>query len=109
MPKKKTGLDKMCCMMMGFLLFSCAAFAQRTVTGKVINKTDQQPVRNATVQVRGTVIAAQTDSSGNFSIEVPKNGTQLEITSVGYENAVVPVAGKSDVGQILLTVTVGNL
>ena len=56
----------MSCMLMGFLLFSCAAFAQRTITGKVINKTDQQPVANATVQVRGTVIATQTDSSGDF-------------------------------------------
>ena len=109
MPKKKTGLNKVCCMLMGLLLLSCAALAQRTVTGKVINKTDQQPVRNATVQVRGTVIAAQTDSSGNFSIEVPKNGTQLEITSVGYENALIPIAGKTNIGEVQLAVTVGNL
>ena len=109
MPKKKTGLDKVCCMMMGFLLLSCVAFAQRTVTGKVINKTDQQPVRNATVLVRGTVIAAQTDSSGDFSIVVPNNNNQLEISSVGYENAVVPIAGKTNLGPIQLTVTVGNL
>ena len=67
MPKKKTGLNKMGRMLIGLLLLSCAAFAQKTITGKVISKTDQQPVRNATVQVRGTVIATQTDSSGDFS------------------------------------------
>ena len=49
MPKKKTGLKKMGCILMGLLLFSCAAFAQRTVTGKVINKSTQQPVAGATV------------------------------------------------------------
>ncbi len=69
MPKKKTGLNKMCCMLIGLLLFSCGAFAQKTITGKVISKTDQQPVRNATVLVRGTVIATRTDSSGDFTIK----------------------------------------
>ena len=68
MPKKKTGLQKMGFMLLGLILLSCAAFAQRTVTGKVINKNTQQPVANATVQVRGTVVATQTDSNGVFGI-----------------------------------------
>ena len=109
MPKKKTGLRKMGCMLLGFILLSCAAFAQRTVTGKVINKTTQLPVANATVQVRGTVIATQTDSSGVFSIVVPNNKSELEITSVGFENAVIATAGKTTVGDVQMTVTVGNL
>ncbi|HEY4965440.1 MAG TPA: carboxypeptidase-like regulatory domain-containing protein, partial [Puia sp.] len=109
MPKKKTGLQKMCCMLLGILLFSCAAFAQRTVTGKVINKTNQQPVVGATVTVRGTVVASITDTSGNFSLVVPKNKSELEITSVGFENMFIAVAGKTDVGEVQLTTTVGNL
>ena len=109
MPKKKTGLNKMCCMLMGFLLLSCAVFAQRTVTGKVINKTTQQPVPNATVQVRGTVIATRTDSSGDFSIKVPKDNSELEFTSVGFESRNIQVAGKSSLGEIQLPITVGNL
>jgi TonB-linked SusC/RagA family outer membrane protein len=109
MPKKKTGLNKMCCMLMGFLLLSCAVFAQRTITGKVISKTDQKPVTNATVLVRGTVIATQTDSSGAFSIIVPKNNSQLEITSIGYENTVISTSGKNNIGEIQLAVTIGNL
>ncbi|MDP9042723.1 MAG: carboxypeptidase-like regulatory domain-containing protein [Bacteroidota bacterium] len=94
MPKKKTGLNKICCMLMGLLLLSCAVFAQTTVSGKVINKANQQPVTNATVVVRGTVIATQTDSSGNFRIVVPKSNSQLEITSVGYETAEIQVSEK---------------
>ena len=109
MPKKKTGLNKICCMLMGLLLLSCAVFAQTTVSGKVINKANQQPVTNATVVVRGTVIATQTDSSGNFRIVVPKSNSQLEITSVGYETAEIQVSGKTNLGEIQLAVTVGNL
>src|SRR5664279_5653762 len=109
MPKKNAGLNKMGRMLIGFLLLSCAAFAQKTITGKVINKSTQQPVSNATVQVRGTVIATRTDSSGDFSIKVPKDNSELEISSVGYSSMSIPLAGKSSAGEIQLVVTVGNL
>ena len=109
MPKKMSGLQKMSCMMMGFLLLSCIAFAQRTITGRVINKTSQQPIVGATVMVKGTVTATQTDASGGFSITVPNNKSELEITSVGFENMSISVAGKSNVGQVQLAISVGNL
>jgi len=53
MPKKKTGLQKMGAMLAVLLLLSCTIFAQKTITGKVINKSDHQPIANATVIVRG--------------------------------------------------------
>lgn len=109
MPKKKTGLHKTSCMLMGLLLLSCAVFAQRTVTGKIVNKDTQQPVANATVRVRGSVDATQTDNSGAFSINVQKNGAELEITSIGYETIVIPVAGKTDIGMVQLAISIGNL
>jgi len=109
MPKKKNGLHKMGGMLLGLLLLSCAAFAQRTVTGKVISKSTQQPVPGATVVVRGTVIATQTDTSGNFSIVVPNNKSELEVTSVGFENVQISTAGKTTVGEVQLVTTAGNL
>src|SRR5450755_1169873 len=96
-------------MLMGLLLLSCAVFAQRTVTGKIVNKDTQQPVANATVRVRGSVDATQTDNSGAFSINVQKNGAELEITSIGYETIVIPVAGKTDIGMVQLAISIGNL
>ena len=99
----------MSCMLVGFLLFSCAVFAQRKITGRVINKTNQQPVTNATVLVRGTVIATQTDSSGAFSIEVPKNNSVLDISSIGFESAGIPIAGKTDIGEIQLAISTSDL
>lgn len=109
MPKKNAGLKMMSRMLIGLLLLSCGAFAQKTITGKVINKSTKQPVTNATVQVKGTVIATRTDSSGEFSIKVPKDNSELEISSVGYASTSVPLAGKSGAGEIQLAETVGNL
>src|ERR1700712_4903666 len=109
MPKKNAGLNKMGRMLIGFLLLSCGAFAQKTITGKVINKTNQQPVTNATVQVKGTVIATRTDSSGDFSIKVPKENSVLEISSVGFASVEIPLAGKSSAGEISLAVSTSTL
>ncbi len=109
MPKKIAGLQKISCMLLGFLLFSCAVFAQRKISGRVINKTNQQPVTNATVLIRGTVTATQTDSSGAFSIEVPKNNSVLEISSIGFESAQIQIAGKTDIGEIQLAISTSDL
>ena len=109
MPKKKTGLHKMVCALAVLLLLSCATFAQRTITGKVINKSDHMPIANATVIVRGASVGSQTDSSGVFSIVVPKENSVLEISSVGFESIAVSVAGKSSLGEIQLASSVGTL
>ena len=109
MPKKKAGLNKMGYMLIGLILLSCGAFAQKTITGKVINKSNQQPVSNATVQVRGTVIATRTDTSGDFSIKVPKDNSELEISSVGYASINLPVAGKTNLGEISLATSTSTL
>ena len=98
----------MCCIL-GDSSVSCTTHCPKTVSGKVINKTDHKPVTGATVTVRGTVVASITDTSGNFSIVLPKNKSDLEITSVGFENMYISVAGKTEVGEVQLTTTVGNL
>jgi TonB-dependent starch-binding outer membrane protein SusC len=109
MPKKNKGFTKATCIFLGVLLLGCTALAQKTVTGKVINKTSRQAVSGATIFVRGTQIATETDSAGSFSIRVPKNSSILEISSVGYENLQTPVGGKSDIGEIELTLTNSTL
>ncbi len=71
------------------LLFSIFSFAQKTITGKVTGGTNNQPVAGATVSVKGTAIATQTDAQGNFTLNAPNNGATLVITNVGFESAEV--------------------
>jgi TonB-linked SusC/RagA family outer membrane protein len=109
MPSIPGGLHKFSTWLTGILLLACAASAQRAITGRVVNKANQQAIGNATVLVRGTVVATQTDSFGVFHILVPKANDELEISSVGFENLVVPTAGKTDLGTLVLAVSVGTL
>ena len=80
-----------------------AIFAQKTVTGRVLNDNDKQPVQDATIVVKGTKTGTRTASDGTFSISVPGDNSVLEITFIGFDRVDVPVAGKSVVGDVSLT------
>lgn len=79
-----------------------SAYAQQSVTGKVINKSSQEPVTNASVMVKGTSIGTVTKDDGSFSINAPDAGV-LVISSVGFLDQEVSIAGRSNVGVITLS------
>jgi iron complex outermembrane receptor protein len=69
---------------------------QRTVTGTVIS-ADGHPLPNATVLVVGQKTGVSTDDEGKFSIKVPENAKQLQISFVGSEPKKVDITSTSDV------------
>ena len=82
----------MCCM----LIFPFATMAQdRTVTGKVTDRTDGKPIPGVTVRLQGTTRAVMTDAGGTFSIAVPTTGARLTFTQVGMtaQTIAVPASG----------------
>ncbi|HMF70588.1 MAG TPA: carboxypeptidase-like regulatory domain-containing protein, partial [Flavitalea sp.] len=73
------------------LLIATFAFSQqRAVTGKILDRKGA-PLSGATVLIKGTTTATQTNVEGNFSISVPDNNTVLVISSVGYKEQEVTV------------------
>ncbi|WP_212005308.1 carboxypeptidase-like regulatory domain-containing protein [Chitinophaga sp. HK235] len=71
-------LGLLCC------LISLAAVAQQTVI-KGLVRSGQGPLRYATVQIKGTSIAAYTDKDGKYSIETDRKGSLVLIaTLMGY-------------------------
>src|SRR5665647_542002 len=86
----------------GLFLFLCflQTMAQRTITGKVTT-TDGTPLSDASVIVVGQRTGERTGSDGNFSIKVPANAKQLEISFVGYDPQVVSIVGKNNVSVSL--------
>ncbi|RYF44884.1 MAG: SusC/RagA family TonB-linked outer membrane protein, partial [Chitinophagaceae bacterium] len=80
---------------MFMLLLASATFAQNPVTGKVIGGKDKQPVPGATVTVKGSVAATQTDADGAFRINAPEKST-LVITAVGFTTQELTVGKQSN-------------
>lgn len=84
-----------------FALVSFTANAQKTVVGKVAG-ADNRPVEGATVSVKGTKTATQTDANGTYKITVPNDQSILVITAVGFETIELSTSGKTDVSASLV-------
>lgn len=90
------------CFSLCLLLATTIASAQsRTISGTVTSADNNTPVAGATVTVKGTNIATQTDPNGRFSITVPANRNALTVSYVGYGTQDLPL-GNSNLVNISL-------
>jgi TonB-linked SusC/RagA family outer membrane protein len=81
-------------------VFCFVAYAQKTVTGTVVDATGE-PMIGVSILVDGTTNGGVTDFDGNFTIQnVPEDGV-LKISYVGFKDQKIPVAGKSSINVTL--------
>ncbi len=68
------------------LLLSCfTAVAQpRTVTGKITDQANNQPLAGVNISVKGATTTVVSNNQGEFSITVPSSRATLVISYVGY-------------------------
>ncbi len=81
---KYTSLMKSALMVMFVTLVSCAAWAQRTITGTVTDADNDEPLVGATVVLSGTTKGTSTDIDGKYELSVPNNATSVDISYTGY-------------------------
>lgn len=79
-------------------LFCLVGFAQKTITGTVVD-TSGEPVIGASV-LTGKGTGTVTDFNGVFTLKVDENAT-IKISFVGYETQTVSVAGKTELSITL--------
>lgn len=77
------------------------AFAQKTVTGKVVDDANL-PVIGASVMLQGANnVGTVTDVDGQYKLNVPENAV-LVVSCIGFTTQEIPVSGKSVVDVTLL-------
>lgn len=97
---KREIMFKRIALFVGGAILSCGvAFAQTSVTGKVVASEDGEPVIGASIKVAGTNTGTVTDVDGNFSLNVPA-GSKLEITYIGMNPQTVKASSNM---KIVLT------
>ena len=80
--------------MWGGAILSCGvAFAQTSVTGKVVASEDGEPVIGASIKIVGTNTGAVTDVDGNFSIVLPQGKNTVKVSYMGMEDKTVTIKG----------------
>ena len=85
--------------MLALLTLGVQAFAQNSVTGKVVDSKGE-PIVGAGVQVKGTTSGVVTDLDGNFNVKAGNSAT-LVITSIGYKTADVAVGSRNNLKIVL--------
>ena len=84
------------CLLSSLLLTSLSA--QRTVTGRVVDATNDPPIAFATVSAPGESGGAYTNDDGSFTL--PLAGDSLVITSLGYQVLRTPVGTNAAIYQL---------
>ena len=82
--------------LLALLLFATlqVAFAQKTITGKVISGENGQGIPGASVAVKGTVTGITTNENGNFVLNVP-NDTTIVVSYMGFKTVEIPVGNQN--------------
>ena len=96
-------MRKFLLLLAGYLFASLSLVAQsKNVTGKV---SDDQgnPVANASVVVKGTTIGTATKTDGSFSLTLPPNAKQLEISFIGMVTQTINITNGSNYSVSLIS------
>ncbi len=78
-----------------------AAFAQRTISGRVTSSEDGSSIPGATVLVKGTTIGAITDVDGKYTLALPADKNVLLVSFVGMKTQEITL-GESNVVDVVL-------
>jgi TonB-linked SusC/RagA family outer membrane protein len=82
------------------LLCGTSIYAQRSVTGRVLDSKTGTPIQSATVTVKGSNVSTQTGADGSFTISVAQ-GARLVFSSVGFTPTELVVGTQSSVDVTL--------
>ncbi|WP_299825824.1 SusC/RagA family TonB-linked outer membrane protein [uncultured Pontibacter sp.] len=73
------------CLFLLSALLPDAMAQSRTITGKVTDASNNQPLPGVTVVVKGTGAGTATSADGNYTLNVPEGGNTLVFSFIGYQ------------------------
>ena len=76
-------------------------FAQSTITGRVTDAEEGEPVEGVAVLIKGTTIGMFTDADGRYSLDVPADAESLVFSYVGKATVTEPINGRSTINVSL--------
>lgn len=79
-------------LLLSVVLLCTTALAQVSITGTVVQASDNEPIIGATVTVVGTKTGTATDLDGKFTISVPNSNSMLNISYIGMTPVTVKAA-----------------
>jgi TonB-linked SusC/RagA family outer membrane protein len=97
-----TSLKKISVLLVVFFLLSNGVFSQMTIKGKVTGQ-DGKAIQGTTVNVKGTKTTVVTNTTGDYSIEVPGSNSVLVFSFVGFSTREEKVGTRTVISPVLIT------
>ncbi len=95
-----TSMKKLLYCLVLMLISASAAYAQRNVTGKVVDQKGE-PLIGATILVEGTSSGTVCDTDGSFTLNVPANGNTLVVSYTGFITQRLSLGSANDYSIVL--------
>lgn len=80
-----------------FIILTVSGQGLSQISGRALDASDNKPVPEASVFVKGTTKGTVANADGRFVISVGPENKILEITSAGYERQEVAIGGSSEI------------
>ena len=75
----------------------------RSLSGRVTDRSSGQGLPGATVLVKGTTVGASTNADGSFTLSVPPTATTLTFSSIGFTTVEQPIGADNTYNVALAT------
>ena len=105
--KNYYGILKRLMLIIAFAAFANFSYAQRTLTGRVTDSGDGNPIPGVNVVVKGTTNGTITDFEGNFSLKIADNDI-IVFSYMGYITQEI-AAGTNNTLRVLLEASAEGL
>ena len=76
---------------LALLCWLCSYSYGQSITGEVIDKSNNEPVIGANISVPGTTFGVITNVEGKFSLGLPADATQIQVSFTGYLKQLISV------------------
>lgn len=77
-------------------VISFFSYSQTTITGRIIDKSNAQPLIGANISEENTTNGVVSDNDGKFSIQVKDEKSNLLISYVGYQSKKISVKNQTE-------------
>ncbi len=94
--KMKNYLIHRLLLLMCFSVFTLTAYAQKNVTGKVLDEQGE-PLIGVNVMVKGTSVGTATDINGSYKLAAPANATTLIFSFISYKTKEIEIGSQTTI------------
>lgn len=87
---------------LALMVCTLSVAAQSTITGTIVDASQQAPLPGATIVEKGTSNGVSTDFDGNFTLNTKNSSGEIEVSYVGFVSTTIPFSADLDLGSVLL-------